>query len=933
MKIPASLLMSCYVMCITVLFYGTSATAAEPPDFAALQPVFRTYCNGCHNAKEAEGGLVLEDFARAMKGGESGPAIVAGDHAKSELWKRLNATDDTMMPPKDQPRLKPAELALVKAWIDAGAKPPAGGLAAMGLITPKISLKTEARAPITSVAADSQGRFVVIAKPNVVEIVTAADRKPVTQLVGHTGAIADVRFSSTGDKLVVAAGEVGLNGEATVWNTADWSRSVVITGHRDTLYAAAISPDGSVIATASYDRDIRTWDAKTGTALKTLAGHNDAVYSLSFHPGGKILASASGDRTIKLWDVAQGHRLDTFSQPSKEQYHVQFSPRGNQLAAGGVDMRVRIWQISESAAEGTNPIEYARFAHEGPILRTVFSPDGKLLASASEDRRIKLWETRTFTQVAMLERQTDWPSAVTFSHDSKQLFIGRMNGEFAAYPIDPAWADRTNDLRRLPEAPAITTTSTAPMPTEIAEVEPNDSVAQAQPVTAPGTVKGVFLAAKGSDPDLYRFEAKAGQTWIIETNAARSGSKADTKVEVLDAHGQPIQRALLQAVRDSYINFRPIDSSQLEVRLEYWEEMDLNQFLFMNGEVCKLFRAPRGPDSGYELYQNAGKRRTYFDTSATGQAKEQPAYIVEAYPPGAPIVDNGLPIFPLYYINDDDGERKLGTDSRLTFTAPQDGTYLLRVTDSRGFTSDKHTYQLTIRPPKPDFRVSVETMNVKLPAGSGQRLKFNVDRIDNFNGPVRIEVANLPAGYHVAQPSVIAAGQLNTFSVITAAADAQPADKAAWEKVVVTATADIGGETVRKPSGHLGTITLEKPPAIRVILVPDDLATTATDGGLVIVPGTTITAKIRIERNGFDGDVKLDIDNLPHGIIVDNIGLSGVLVRANETERQIFLTARPWVPETTPWINAVAQGQGNQASAAIPLHVRANNSVVLAPGQ
>ncbi|HET6425242.1 MAG TPA: c-type cytochrome domain-containing protein [Planctomycetaceae bacterium] len=918
---------------VFVAVITSSTFAADTPDFVALQPIFRGSCNGCHNAKEAEGGLVLEDFARAMKGGDSGASIVAGDSAKSELWKRLTATDDTVMPPKDQARLKPTELALIKAWIDGGAKPPAGGLAATGLVTPKVALQAKVRSPVTAIAVDPLGRFLAIARPDVVEIVAASDRKAVTQLVGHTGAIADVQFSTAGDRLVVAAGESGLSGEATLWNPADWSRGLVVTGHQDALYSASLSPDETILATASYDRDIRTWDAKTGAALKTLSGHNDAVYSLAFHPNGKILASASGDRTIKLWDVAQGQRLDTFAQPSKEQYHVQFSPSGKVVAAGGVDMRVRVWQISETGKEGTNPIAYARFAHEAPILRTVFSPDGGLLASASEDRRIKLWETRTFTQVAMLERQTDWPSAVAFSHDSKQLFVGRMNGEFAAYPVDPAWADRTNDLEALPDSPAITKTDAAPMPAEIAEAEPNDDAAQAQPLTLPAVVKATLNSTTGRDADLYRFEAKAGQSWIIETNAARSGSKADTKLEVLDTNGQPVPRALLQAVRDSYVNFRPIDSSQLEVRLEYWEEMDLNQLLYMNGEICKLFRAPRGPDSGFELYQNAGKRRNYFDTSATGQAKEQPVYIVEAYPPGAPIVDNGLPVFPVFYTNDDDAERELGTDSRLTFTAPADGTYLVRVTDSRGFVSDKHTYQLTVRPPQPGFHVTVETMNVKIPAGSGQRLKFNVDRIDNFDGAIRISVDNLPAGYHVAQPTVIAAGQLNTFSVITAAADAQPADKDTWAKVVVTAAADIAGQTVSKPAGNLGTITLEKPASIRITLVPDDLATTSTDGGVVITPGTTITAKIRVERNGFDGDVKLDIDNLPHGIIVDNIGLSGVLVRANETERQIFLTARPWIGETTRWIHAVAQTQGNQASAAIPLHVRSNASVASTPGR
>ncbi len=72
---------------------------------------------------------------------------------------------------------------------------------------------------------------------------------------------------------------------------------------------------------------------------------------------------------------------------------------------------------------------------------------------------------------------------------------------------------------------------------------------------------------------------------------------------------------------------------QADVRLEFWEEMDLNQFLYMNGEVGKTFRAPQGPDSGYQLYLNGGKRRCYFDTTAVAHAKDEPAYIVEAYPP------------------------------------------------------------------------------------------------------------------------------------------------------------------------------------------------------------------------------------------------------------------------------------------------------------
>jgi hypothetical protein len=280
-----------------------------------------------------------------------------------------------------------------------------------------------------------------------------------------------------------------------------------------------------------------------------------------------------------------------------------------------------------------------------------------------------------------------------------------------------------------------------------------------------------------------------------------------------------------------------------------------------------------------------------------------------------------LPVFPLLYANDDDPERKLDKDSRLTFTAPESGAYLVKVTDVRGFTGDKFHYTLTVRPPQPDFAVTINTMNPKVPAGSGQRLKFTLNRMDNFDGDVRLDIAGLPTGFSAASPVVIAAGHVEATSVLTAATDAPAPSKDDWERATVLATGMIDGRLVTRTVGSFGEIKLEPAPQIRVTLVPDDPKFTSPDGGLVIQPGTTITAKIVVARNGFDGDVKFDVDNLPHGVIVDNIGLSGVLVRAKETERQIFLTARPWLKPSTRFIHAVAQVQGNQATRPVVLRV------------
>ncbi|HEV3006468.1 MAG TPA: hypothetical protein VGX78_18505, partial [Pirellulales bacterium] len=301
---------------------------------------------------------------------------------------------------------------------------------------------------------------------------------------------------------------------------------------------------------------------------------------------------------------------------------------------------------------------------------------------------------------------------------------------------------------------------------ELVETEPNDTADKATPVAVPGSVNG-RVAAVG-DADLFRFESKAGQTWIIESEGERRGSPVDTRLEVLDAQGAPVLRLLLQAVRDSYLEFRGIDSNSGGLRPKNWEEMELNEYMYVQGEVCRVFRMPQGPDSELAFYQLGGRRRNYFDTSPTSHALGDTCYTVEPHLPSDKLVPNGLPIFPLYYSNDDDMERKLGRDSRLTFAAPADGAYLVRVSDVRGFGGDRFVYRLTVREPKPDFEVRLTDVNPTVASGSGRRLTFTVDRRDGFDDDIAIDVTGLPSGFSVSAPVVLQAGHVEARAVLNA---------------------------------------------------------------------------------------------------------------------------------------------------------------------
>jgi WD40 repeat protein/mono/diheme cytochrome c family protein len=1155
------------------LAYGEEVAT---PDYAAqVAPVFAAYCNGCHNADDREGELVLEKYDALLAGGEHGAVLVPGNAEESRLIQVLTGKAEPAMPPEDNERPTDEEIALLVAWIKAGAKGPMGTAPdPTVLVTPKILPAGNVVEAVTGVAFAPDGKSLAVARFNTIEILTLPERSLVRRLGPHRGRVNAVRYSADGKQLVAAAGETGLFGESSLWNAANGKLVRTFQGHQDSLYAAVLSPDGKLLATSSYDQQIKLWDAATGSELRVLAGHNDAVFDLAFRPDGKVLASASGDRTAKLWDVASGERLETFGQPLKELYCVAFSPDGKRVAAGGVDSRIRVWEVSPTAKEHTNPIIYSRFAHEGAVVNLAYSSDGKTLVSAGEDRTLKVWDAEPMTERVELARQSDWAPALAVSPDGKSIAVGRLDGSLAFYdatsgqeipappPAKPDLASllprgaqagatsravlrgkhlaevtavksnheklavqlaKTHDGGRvdvelapaadlprgryeiwlvnaggesqrqpvfvdnLPQSqeaepndtpetanaialdsdawgvlrargdvdrfafeakagqslvfeisaadmgskadmlltvfdaqgrvladsndfggaadplllfavpadgryvvqvrdltlagsgehfyrlalgefavvtgvfplsvPANTATEVelagyniapgtkvalpataageidVPLPeatyrqvkplkvlvgelSESLEAEPNDAPQSATAMQVPGTVGGRFRASSAGteDEDYFRFESKAGQTWIIETDAARRGSPADTVIEVLSADGKSIPRVVLQAVRDSTVTFRGIDGNTRDCRLTNWEEMQLNQMVYLNGEVVKLYRAPRGPDSGFMFYEgDGGKRRCYFNTSATVHAVDEPCFIVEAHQPGEKLFNTGLPVYTLSYENDDDGQRRLGSDSRLTFTAPADSAYLVRVRDARAMGGDRFAYRLTVRPPEPDFKVTLNGANPSVGAGSGKRFSVSVDRIDGFEGAIQVDIAGMPPGWRASTPLVIPAGQREAAGVLVADSDAKQPTADELKQITVQATARLDDQEVVKEANNFGQIKLVEKPKLLVRLEPAEIT---------LAPGSMVPATLRVERNGFDGLIKFELENLPHGVIVANIGLSGVMMPAGETERQIFISADSWVPETSRLGFAMADQVANQCSPPVLVHIR-----------
>lgn len=532
---------------------------------------------------------------------------------------------------------------------------------------------------------------------------------------------------------------------------------------------------------------------------------------------------------------------------------------------------------------------------------------------------------------------TSWsPLTAQVGKETKVTLIGHHLGDKATVTMKADKEGITNvplDAKalRFRTMPSLRVSALA----QVSEVEGNDDLAKAQVVSAPVQVNAAlrrtsFPTRSGSgatgnelensfyDADHFAFDAKKGRTWIIETNAAQAGSPADTKIEVLHADGKPVARLLMQAVRDSYNNFRSVDANNPDIRLQNWEEMELNEYVWFNGDVMKIIRMPRGPDGGCFFYVSDGKRRAYFDTSATSHSFDEPCYIVEPHPPGSRIAANGLPIFTLNYQNDDSGDRKIGRDSRLTFTAPADGRFVVRVTDTRGWGGERFVYSLAIREPKPDFRVKLAGMNPTVMPGASVGFSFRADRKDNFDDPIQIDITGVPAGYWASSPLIIEAGHDLISGSLHAMPDA--AKDADWSKLKITATS----KGLKHDAGTFGKVTLGAKPKFIIVLEPDaggkpvmrDPAAETKPLELTLAPGQTVKAWLRAVRQGNDDIINLDVHGLPHGVIIDDIGLNGVQIRAGENERPIVFRAANWMTECESLCHGAISSARNEHDSA-----------------
>ncbi len=234
-----------------------------------IAPLWKRNCIACHNSKKPEGGLNLETGALLLKGGDSGASVVAGKSAESEILKRITATDDTMMPPKDNSagakQLTKEEIELVKKWIDDGAVP---GDSNDSMPISWQSIPGQFR-PIYAIDCSQDGQFVACGRGN--------------QVVLHAWPLTSNSAAAT-----------------ALIDSESMSKSGIPSAHLDLVQSIAFSPDGQFLATGGY-RAVKLW--RHDQSPSVLVGLKNTTGLTACDSQGKHIAIVREDRSIDIVDA------------------------------------------------------------------------------------------------------------------------------------------------------------------------------------------------------------------------------------------------------------------------------------------------------------------------------------------------------------------------------------------------------------------------------------------------------------------------------------------------------------------------------------------------------------------------------------------------------------------------------------------------------
>ena len=395
-----------------------------------VAPILARRCLACHDAKTAKGRFSVETFSALLRGGESGPELVAGKSDKSNL---VTLIEDGSMPQDADPLTK-AEIATIRKWIDTGATldaglSPADPLIALMPSMPQPAAPTKYRVPlpVTALAFNPDGDQLASSGYHEV-LVWNADGTLLRRISNVAERVYALQYSPDGTLIAVAAGTPAQLGEVKLFNAATGDLVADLARSGDAIFAVAFSPDGKRVAAGGADRAIKVFDVATRKQQLNIEDHADWVMDLAWLPDSSKLVSASRDKTAKVFDAKTGDSLVTFNGHGEPVYGVAIAPDGKTAITSGRDKSLRRWNL----ADGKETQKIAGFGDE--VLRVAVTKDGRIFSGCA-DRAARLHNLTGGGLVKSFAGHKDGVYAIAFCPTTGRFASGAFDGEIRLWDV------------------------------------------------------------------------------------------------------------------------------------------------------------------------------------------------------------------------------------------------------------------------------------------------------------------------------------------------------------------------------------------------------------------------------------------------------------------------------------------------------------------
>ncbi len=426
---------------------AADAPAMDFKNFADhVAPIFQARCARCHNEDKRKSGLSVANFAGTMEGGSSGPVIVAGDPDGSRLFKLITQQEEPVMPPSGDP-LSAEEVEIIREWIAQGALPDASAKPTMAKAEaetpaedqpvfvaatfadtppmPEVTLAAATALPTRgmvarAIATNPRSPLAAVGSNREVLIYNLENYKVLGALPFPEGDIFSLTFSVNGEVLVAGGGQEGDSGICVLWNVRTGERIGAYAQAYDTVLAADISPDHSLLAVGGPNKKVRVYAVDGGQELYKLDPHTDWIYSVKFTPDGEVLATADRAGGLYLWQAANGRAVEQLRGHEGAINAMAYTEDSVYLATAGDDGTVRIWDTWKYKQVRSFK------AHNEPVLTLDISPDN-LIATSGTDQTAKIFNLEGKEQKT-LAGMDDWGYQTCFGRGGTVVLAGTWSG-------------------------------------------------------------------------------------------------------------------------------------------------------------------------------------------------------------------------------------------------------------------------------------------------------------------------------------------------------------------------------------------------------------------------------------------------------------------------------------------------------------------------